>query len=302
MIRWIEESDPAAAGALKLLYPKSGRAHIVGVTGPPGAGKSTVVDGMIGVLRARGLSVGVLAVDPTSPFSGGALLGDRVRMQRHATDPKVFIRSMATRGWLGGLSRAAFEATLVLDAMGYDAVLVETVGVGQDEIEIVELAHTTVVLNVPGLGDGVQALKAGILEVADVLVVNKADQPGADEAERQLSAMLEMRRTPADGWMPPLLRVSATQAKGLEELADACARHRDHLAAGGAWAKLSERRHFHLFRELLRRAAADALLEAAERVPECRRLVEQVRDRTVDPYSAVEQLVARLGPRGEDHR
>ena len=300
MIRWIEESDPAAAGALKLLYPKSGRAHIVGVTGPPGAGKSTVVDGMIGVLRARGLSVGVLAVDPTSPFSGGALLGDRVRMQRHATDPEVFIRSMATRGWLGGLARAAFEATLVLDAMGYDAVLVETVGVGQDEIEIVELAHTTVVLNVPGLGDGVQALKAGILEVADVLVVNKADQPGADEAERQLSAMLEMRRTPADGWMPPLLRVSATQAKGLEELADACARHRDHLAAGGAWAKLSERRHFHLFRELLRRAAAEALLEAAEREPESKRLVEQVRNRAVDPYSAVDQLLARLGPRGED--
>jgi LAO/AO transport system kinase len=186
LIRGLEDARPEAYTALRALYPKSGRAHVVGVTGPPGAGKSTLVNALVAGWRARGLRVAVLAVDPSSPFSGGALLGDRVRMQQHATDPGVFIRSMASRGHAGGLARASWEASVVFDAMGFDVVVVETVGVGQGEIEVVSLAHTTLLVCLPGSGDAVQASKAGLLEAADVWVLNKGDAPGADEAMRHL--------------------------------------------------------------------------------------------------------------------
>ncbi len=262
------------------------------MTGPPGAGKSTLVDAWITALRKEGRSVGVIAIDPSSPFSGGAILGDRVRMQGHATDPGVFIRSMATRGRLGGLSRATLEATLVLDAMGSDVVIVETVGVGQDELEVVELAHTTVVVNVPGLGDDIQALKAGILEVGDVFVLNKADRPGAEQTERQLELMLHMRGDPGDGWAPPLVKTVASRGEGVDALVAACDAHHARLRAEGRLeAAVAERRE-RFFRALVQEAAMEKLLAAAERRADAS--LDAVRSGTIDPYSAAESLVAAI--------
>jgi LAO/AO transport system kinase len=224
LMRDLDDRMPGAVDALAALYPHTGHAYVIGVTGNPGAGKSTVVDRLIEKYRAAGHRVGVVAVDPTSPYSGGAILGDRIRMQRHATDPGVFIRSLATRGHLGGLSRSTGEVIAVLDAMGFDEVIVETVGVGQDEVDVVELAHTAVVVTVPGLGDDVQALKAGILEIADVLVVNKADREGADRTLRDLTGMLELR--PMNAPEVEIVRTVATNGEGLDRLLEAIARHR----------------------------------------------------------------------------
>src|SRR5580658_3618103 len=207
---WIEDRRPEAETLLLELFPRTGRAMVLGVTGAPGAGKSTLCDQMVRTLRDEGKSVGVIAVDPSSPYTGGAILGDRIRMQRHHADEGVFIRSMATRGWLGGLARAATEMTLLLDAAGFDVVMVETVGVGQDEVDVARLADVTVVVLVPGMGDDVQAIKAGIMEIADVFVINKADQPGADRLEREIKAnqSLSIRK---DGWTPPIVWTVANQ-------------------------------------------------------------------------------------------
>lgn len=291
LIRWLDDRDPNGAEALARLYPESGRAYMLGVTGPPGAGKSTLVSKLIGALRKRGQKVGVLAIDPTSPFSGGAILGDRVRMQEHATDEGVFIRSMATRGQLGGLSRSTFEAATVLDAMGFDVVLVETVGVGQDELDVVELAQTTVVVSVPGLGDGIQAMKAGILEVGDVHVINKSDLPGADELERQLHVMLETGARADAPWKPPLVRTVADQGDGVEELVDACFAHRAHLQETGAVAEIAARRAEHFFLEILRDDASARVLEFARSNPAAAGTLEEVRTRKRDPYSAARRLL-----------
>ena len=243
LIRLVEDGRPEGRLALQALFPKSGRAHVVGVTGPPGAGKSTLVGALVGELRRRGRRVGVLAVDPSSPRSGGAILGDRVRMQRFATDPGVFIRSMASRGTSGGLARTTWEAAVVLDAMGCDAVLVETVGVGQTELAVADLAHTTVVVCLPGAGDEIQALKAGLFEVADLLVLNKADLPGADDAERFLRVLLHSGRAPAPGaWELSLLRTVAAREEGIGALADALAAHRAHLERSGRLAEIERRR------------------------------------------------------------
>jgi LAO/AO transport system kinase len=291
LIRMLEDGDPDGIEGLKVLYPHTGRAFILGITGPPGAGKSTLVDRVIAEFRGRGMKVGVVAVDPSSPFSGGAILGDRVRMQRHATDEGVFVRSMATRGHLGGLSKATGEAVLVLDAMGFDVILIETVGVGQDEVEIVDLAHTTTVVSLPGMGDDIQAMKAGILEIGDIFIVNKADKPGADDVVKQLGIMLEMRRFEENEWRPPVLKTVAVKNEGISEVVNAFLGHRQHLAATGALADRMFKRELHFFRELVKEMAAERIFESVGHTPAYASVVENLKTRTTDPYSAAEEVL-----------
>jgi LAO/AO transport system kinase len=286
LMRDIDDHLPEARRALRLLYPHTGRARIVGITGNPGCGKSTLVDAMIGVFRRRGQRVGVVAVDPSSPFSGGAILGDRIRMQRHALDDGVFIRSLATRGHLGGLSRSTDDVIAVLDAMGHDWVLVETVGVGQDEVEVVASAQRAVVVVVPGLGDEVQAMKAGVLEIGDVLCVNKADRPGADRAAQDLEQMLALRSA---GARPPVLRTVAPSGQGVPEL---CAELEEQLADRGAgeaqmWELRRARRQLEdLVKELGTRRALDRL--GGSRLDQ---LCAELARRERDPYTLAEQIL-----------
>jgi len=284
----VEKGGASARAALSLLHPRTGNAWSIGITGAPGAGKSTLTDQLVGQLRSDGREVGVLAVDPTSPFSGGAILGDRVRMQSHTTDPGVFIRSMATRGHLGGLALATPQAVRVLDAVGKAWIVIETVGVGQVEVEIAGHADTTVVVVNPGWGDAVQTAKAGLLEVADVFVVNKADRPGTDETVSDLRGMLELSR--ARSWTPPVLRTVATTGDGVDELFDAIVKHRAHLEATGEDAT---RRDARLREELLALVAArsDEQARATCRGPAFDAIVERVEARTLDPYSAVDELL-----------
>ncbi len=302
LISLVEGEHPARLEVGRAVAALTGRARVIGLTGPPGAGKSTATSALIGVFRRQGRRVGVLAVDPSSPFTGGALLGDRIRMDEHALDPGVFIRSMAGRGQLGGLAAATAPAVRVLDAAGFDVVLIETVGVGQSEVEVAALADTTVVLLTPGAGDAVQAAKAGILEVGDVFVVNKADRDGAATTARDLRHMIDLGLGPAagaaPGWRPPVLRTVASTGAGIDELATALDRHHDWLAAGGG---LADRRR--------RRAAAEieALILAAVRSRLGRsgaggRLDEQagrVVAGELDPQSAADQLLAGTDPTGQ---
>jgi len=319
LMRDLEDGVPAARETLRTLFPRTGRAYVVGLTGAPGAGKSSLTDRLIGHHRAAGRTVGVVAVDPTSPFSGGAILGDRIRMQDHALDPGVFIRSLATRGHLGGLSRATAEVVQVLDAMGKDVVLVETVGVGQDEIEVAELAHTVVVVAVPGMGDDVQAIKAGVLEIADVFAVNKADREGADRAVRDLQSMLELRRSTATRpglehderhqlrqvgawdphdpgfWEPPIVKTVATRGEGIGELAAAVESHRRHLESTGQRAARELARARAAFVSMLRDRLLEGALErlAAEQ-GHLDEIAARIASRSADPYALADELVGRL--------
>jgi LAO/AO transport system kinase len=288
LMRDLDDVRPGAVEVMRQLYPHTGKAFVLGVTGNPGAGKSTVVDALIAEYRKAGKRVGVVAVDPTSPFSGGAILGDRIRMQRHATDDGVFIRSLATRGHLGGLSRSTGEVVSVLDAMGYDVVIIETVGVGQDEVDVVSQAETAVVVTVPGLGDEIQAIKAGILEIADVLVVNKADREGADRAVRDLISMLELR--PHEATPVEIVRTVATSSQGIPELIAAIDKHRERAPASGPSDRQRRRAH-----ATLRELVLDRLRRGTDRAmaahPE---LVDGVAARTTDPYTAAEALVREV--------
>jgi LAO/AO transport system kinase len=295
LIRDLDDQTVLAELILRQLWPHTGRAFILGVTGNPGAGKSTVVDSLIAYYRKASKRVGVVAIDPSSPFSGGAILGDRIRMQRHALDDGVFIRSLASRGHLGGLSRSTGEVVAVLDAMGFEVVIIETVGVGQGEVDVVALADTKVVVTVPGLGDEVQAIKAGILEIADVLVVNKADREGADRTVRDLLTMLELRHVeePHGPESPSseveIIRTVAVRGEGIGELAAAIARNQEKTAGLAA-----ERRARRARREL-----RDALLDrCAQRVEQVLSRhtdwVEQVQRREIDPYSISERLLVEL--------
>jgi len=292
LISLVETGGPDATRAVAALYGRTGNAYTVGITGAPGSGKSTLTDRLIGRLRRDGASVGVLAIDPSSPFTGGAILGDRVRMQDHATDDGVFIRSMATRGHLGGLALATPQAVRILDAVGKEWVLIETVGVGQVEVEVAGAADTTVVVVNPGWGDGVQANKAGLLEIADVFVVNKADRPGVDETVRDLRQMLEL--SPERDWTPPIVQTIATEGTGIDDLHDAIAAHRAHLEADG---RLAQRRGARL-REELRAIVLARLAERAGAVSDddaFEALARRVDARELDPYAAADELLASAG-------
>ncbi|MEZ4363453.1 MAG: methylmalonyl Co-A mutase-associated GTPase MeaB [Kofleriaceae bacterium] len=299
LMRDLDDRRPDALAALKALFPHTGKAYVLGITGNPGAGKSTVVDSLISHYRAAGERVGVVCVDPTSPFSGGAILGDRIRMQRHALDEGVFIRSLATRGNLGGLSRSTFDIVAVLDAMGYQRILVETVGVGQDEVDVMKAAHATVVVTVPGLGDDIQAIKAGLLEIADVLVVNKADREGADRTERDLLHMLDLRAH-GERKEVAIVRTIATRGiaagSGITELAAAVEAHRaTYWQGAGAQARAVRRRAAHLA-ELLRALVADRVAEALAQRGGLEDLAAEIEARHGDPWSAAEAILATLSP------
>lgn len=285
LMRDLDDGVPAARERLRQLFPLTGRAHILGVTGAPGAGKSSLTDQLIGAFRARGQTVGVVAIDPSSPFGGGAILGDRVRMQRHSLDPGVFVRSLATRGHLGGLSRSTSDIVDVMDAMGKDVVIVETVGVGQDEIDIMRLAETTLVVQVPGLGDDVQAIKAGILEIASIFVVNKADLEGADTVVRHLTAMLETRSARPGAHRPEIVKTEATRGRGISELVAAIDRHRDLMKGEGGEDRQRqrlERRFLDHLRDILL-ARGQARLSATSRGED---ILNALAARSVDPFTA----------------
>lgn len=287
-ISWMEDGHPGSRELMAGLWPRLGRASVVGLTGAPGAGKSTLTDRLAQAYRARGMKVGILAVDPTSPFSGGAILGDRIRMGRVAPDPGVFIRSMATRGALGGLARATQDAIDVLDAAGFDRILVETVGVGQDEVDVAACAHTCLVVLVPGLGDEIQAMKAGLMEVADAFVINKADRDGADQLERDLEAMKGLD-VPGER-DAPVLRTVASTGEGLEALIAAVEEHAAWLDAGGGRSRKALERARLRFESLLAEAAVRRA-KAAAGPGRIQSLVEAIAARQVDPYGAVDEVL-----------
>ncbi len=311
LMRDLDDAVPSARAAVRELHSHTGRAFIVGVTGNPGSGKSTLTDQLIDHWRQSGLTVGVVAIDPTSPFTGGAILGDRVRMQRHSTDDGVFIRSLATRGHLGGLSRSTLDVVRVMDAMGKDIIIIETVGVGQDEIEVTRAAHSSVVVVVPGLGDDIQAIKAGILEIADIFVVNKADRQGADRTVQDLRTMLDLFRPSGGrldsswaeaprgvaqssgegGWSVPILKTVATDGDGISDVAAGLNEHRRHLESCGDWTRRERDRARLELIEALREQLVSGCLQALEaddgRLDE---IVGRIASRKADPYTLASEI------------
>lgn len=287
-----ENHAPGWINLLKELFPHTGNALTIGITGSPGAGKSTLVDQLAKAYRKDDKKIGIIAVDPTSPYTGGAILGDRIRMQSHFSDPGIYIRSMATRGSLGGLARATADVSLILDASGRDLVMIETVGVGQDEVDIVRVADITVVILVPGMGDDVQSIKAGIMEISDIFVINKSDHDGAERVEKEIRALQSLAQR-KDGWIPPIVKTIATEGKGTSELASAIYDYENFLRSG-ALLKSRRAEHWQLrLIEMLR----DSLLEKARSVVsdrELARLAAEIAEHKRDPYSVIEEIQGRM--------
>ncbi|HEV2114435.1 MAG TPA: methylmalonyl Co-A mutase-associated GTPase MeaB [Terriglobales bacterium] len=300
VISTVENRTPQSVQLLRTLFPHSGRARILGMTGAPGAGKSTLVDQLAREYRKQQHTVGIIAVDPTSPFSGGAILGDRIRMQAHHADPGIYIRSMATRGSLGGLAGTTADVATVLDASGRDLVLIETVGVGQDEVDIVRLADVTVVILVPGMGDDVQTIKAGIMEIADIFVINKSDREGAERVEREIRAMQSLASRP-DNWSPPIIKTVATEGAGTAELAKAIAEYEAYLAKHNLLLK-KRARHWHdRLLEMLRDGLLRRVVREQMGDQEISRYAAEVAEHKRDPYSLVEEIVGSLGKNDVRH-
>jgi LAO/AO transport system kinase len=289
-ISTIEDGAPESLDLLKAIFPLSGRARVIGLTGSPGAGKSTLVDQLAREYRRQERTVGIIAVDPTSPYTGGAILGDRIRMQAHHSDQGIFIRSMATRGFLGGLARTTADIATVLDASGKDTVLIETVGVGQDEIDIVRLADVTIVILVPGMGDDVQTIKAGIMEIADIFVINKSDREGADRVEREIRSMqsLAVRK---DKWTPPVVRTVASEGKGITELADTIVNYENYLQQQNLLLRKKISNWQERLVEMLRETLVERLLHERMEAGELSQLAADIAEHRRDPYSLVEEIV-----------
>ena len=290
----IENHAPEAEPLLQALFPQTGAAYLTGITGAPGTGKSTLVDRLAAQYRQHREGVGVIAVDPTSPYTGGAILGDRIRMQSHAGDSGIFIRSMATRGFLGGLARATAEVALLLDAAGKQQILIETVGVGQDEIDIVRLADCVIVVLVPGLGDDIQNMKAGLMEIGDIFALNKADREGADRLEEQLHAMLALVM-PKNGWQPPVIRTIATENKGIAALAEAVAKFRAQFERSAEQTKKHTEHWRNRLIELLEARLLDRVLNSAGGESALNQIAADVAGRRKDPFAAVNELLAKSG-------
>jgi len=290
----VEDHRPESVPLLKALFPHTGKARILGLTGAPGAGKSTLVDQLAREYRKQERSIGIIAVDPTSPFSGGAILGDRIRMLAHHGDPGIYIRSMATRGSLGGLARTTSDAASVLDASGKDLILIETVGVGQDEVEIVRLADVTIVMVVPGMGDDVQTIKAGIMEIADIFVINKSDREGAERVEREIRAMQSLA-TRSDNWTPAIVRTVASAGSGIRELADTIAEYEEYLGRENLVLKKKAQNWRERLLEMLRDSLLEGVLRRELNDGELARYATDIAEHRRDPYSLVEELTGKLG-------
>lgn len=290
----IEDHAPESVELLKALFPHSGKARVIGLTGAPGSGKSTLVDQLAREYRKQGRTLGIIAVDPTSPYTGGAILGDRIRMQAHHADSGIYIRSMATRGFLGGLARATADVATVLDASGKDLILVETVGVGQDEVDIVRLADATIVILVPGMGDDVQTIKAGIMEIADIFVINKSDREGAERVEREIRAMQSLATRP-DRWSPPIVKTVATEGTGIPELVAAIAEHEEYLRRENLTLKKKIGNWRERLVEMLRESLLERVLKEQMSDGQVAAYAAEVAEGKRDPYSLVEEIVSRVG-------
>ena len=293
LISLIEDEDNQALEALSLLYKHTGKSHIIGVTGPPGSGKSSLVTKLTAEFRKRSKTIGIVCVDPSSPFTGGALLGDRIRMQEHSLDDEVYVRSMGTRGHLGGLARTTSDAVRAIDAFGKDIIFVETVGTGQSEVEVVDVAHTVLVTDVPGSGDDIQAIKAGIMEIADIFVVNKSDLAGADKKVMEINAMLDI--DPRErAWRPPVVLTNSRSGEGIPELVDKILDHLKHLKETGLWKKKGIQRSRDELQELMKYKLTKELSQKIQGKPEYEKAIELIAKRKLDPYTVAEQLIAEF--------